>query len=267
MKKVLLAVVAIFAFTSLAGVAQDNNPHKDKHKRSSWGGFYVGANLGGTTNRTNAQTSTVYSDDGYFNSTSVPAINSTGNQNLNANAFVGGGQVGYNAQVSRIVLGVEADFDSLSTSTSATGTTVYPCCAPTTFTVTQAISTSWMATQRGRLGLALTHRLLVFGTGGAAETNLKYASLFTDTYASANESASVSTTKTGWVAGGGVDFKLSHHLSVRPEYLYADFGTVSSAGTVLTTQYEGTYQWPENPFTHTASLTSSIYRFGINYRF
>jgi outer membrane immunogenic protein len=197
----------------------------------------------------------------------VPAIATTGNQNLSLDGVIGGGQFGYNRQVApKWVLGAEADYDAFKTSTSATGTTVYPCCSPTAFTITQKVSTDWIATVRPRVGYTAGKRGLLFISAGAAQTKINYSSLFTDTFASANESAAASVLRTGWIAGGGGEFALDKHWSARAEYLYASFGNVKNAGTVLTA-YSPPVSYPTNPFTHTATLTSNIARVAVNYRF
>ena len=79
-----------------------------------------------------------------------------------------------------------------------------------------------------------------------------------------SESASDSVLKTGWIAGGGVDYALKQHWSARVEYLYADFGTVSNAGSVFA-YANSTY--PATVISHTATLTSNIARIAVNYRF
>jgi outer membrane immunogenic protein len=264
MKK-FLAIAAIAAMIHVSALAQ--TAAQNKNDTTNWTGFYAGLNVGGAIGSSNAQTATVYSSTGYFASTSVPAIASTGNQNLNPDGYTLGAQFGYNRQVApKWVLGAEADFGAFKTSGSATGTTVYPCCSPTTFTITQNVTTDWMATVRPRVGYTVGKRSLLFISAGAAETQFNYSSLFTDTFDTANESASASVLKTGWIAGGGLEYAINKHLSSRAEYLFVDFGSVSNAGTVLTVN-SGVYSWPENPFTHTATLTSNIARVSANYRF
>ncbi|MGB9405910.1 MAG: outer membrane beta-barrel protein, partial [Terracidiphilus sp.] len=205
---------------------------------TNWTGFYAGFNAGGTVSSSNAQTSTVYSTTGWFAPSSPPAIAIAGNQNLSPQGYVLGGQFGYNRQIApRWVLGAEADFGAFEASDSASRTAVYPCCSPYTFTVAQSVSTTWLATIRPRVGYAVTGRSLLFISGGAAKTQLNYSSLFTDDESNNNESASVAMLKTGWVLGGGWEYALNRYLSARAEYLYADFGSVSSAGTVMTSNY------------------------------
>jgi outer membrane immunogenic protein len=266
MKK-FLAIAAIAAIIPVSALAQA--AAQNKNEAINWTGFYAGLNAGGAIGSSNAQTATVFSPTGYFATTSVPAIATTGNQNFNPLGAVGGVQFGYNWQVApKWVLGAEADFGALKTSGSATGTTVYPCCSPTSFTITQNVTTDWMATVRPRVGYTVGKRSLLFISGGAAETKVNYSSLFTDTFASANESATASVLKTGWIIGGGGEYAVNKHWSARAEYLYANFGTVSNVGTVFTTIEGGnTYTWPASTFTHTATLTSNIARLAVNYRF
>ncbi|HME58830.1 MAG TPA: outer membrane beta-barrel protein [Terracidiphilus sp.] len=266
MKK-FLAIAAIAAMIPVSALAQA--AAQNKNDTTNWTGFYAGLYVGGAIGSSNAQTATVYSSTGYFATTSVPAIAITGNQNLNYLGAVGGAQFGYNWQFApKWVLGAVVDYGAFKTSGSATGTTVYPCCSPTTFTITQNVTTSWMATIRPRVGYTVGKRSLLFISGGAAETQLNYSSLFTDTFASANESASASVLKTGWTIGGGGEYALDKHWSLGAEYLYVDFGSIQNAGTVLTTiSGGGDPSWPSNVFTHTAILTGNIARFNVNYRF
>ena len=266
MKK-LLAIAVMAAMIPVAVLAQA--AAQNKTDATIWTGFYAGINVGGAIGSSNAQTATVFSSTGYFAATSVTAIAATGNQNLSLVGVIGGGQFGYNRQVApKWVLGAEADYDAFETSNSATGTTVYPGFSPTAFTITQKVSTDWMATVRPRVGYTAGKRALLFVSGGAAETKINYSSLFTDTFASANESATASVLRTGWIAGGGGEYAFDKHWSARAEYLYASFGKVSNAGTVLTASGGGsTIPYPTNPFTHTATLTSNIARVAVNYRF
>src|SRR5215471_873497 len=145
------------------------------------------------------------------------------------------------------------------------GSATYPCCAPTAFTITQTVETNWLYTLRPRLGFT-TGPVLIYGTGGLAMTNLQYQSFFSDTFATAKESAIVKSTQTGWAAGAGAEFKVGNHWSVKGEYLYGDFGSVHGASTNLTA-FTPPIMYPTNGFTHGADLTANIFRFGFNYRF
>ena len=103
-------------------------------------GIYIGAYAGGSQGNSDTHTFTVFSPVGYFATTSVPAIGTVGNQHLSPSGFSGGGTFGFNVQHHAFVFGGETDFGSMNLSASRTGTATYPCCAPTSFTVTQTVS-------------------------------------------------------------------------------------------------------------------------------
>ena len=241
-----------------------------------WTGFYVGGYVGVTNGRTSANTSTVYSDSGYFATSSVPAINSAGAQRFNSNGFTGGGQFGYTKQFGRIVIGAEADFGAQRVDADDVVTADYPCCA-SDFTVYQAAKSDWLFTARPKVGVT-AGKALIYGTGGVAVTNLKYAGLFTDTDSDAIESADFDTTRTGYTVGGGVEVKVAKNWSVKGEYLYADFGRESVTSNNLNTEafidlvaapsgIPARENYPENTFTRSANLKTHSVRFGVNYRF
>jgi len=239
--------------------------------QNDFSGFYVGANGGGTFGRLRVDTNPAFSPTGYFASSSTPAIASASNQTIKPNGFNAGGVIGYSHQWDNFVLGLEADFGSMNLSGStSTGPIQYPCCPPTptspnNFTVVQTAKTSWMFSMRPRFGVAF-NRFLVYGTIGAAFTNVKYTALFTDTFATAHENASLDETRPGWIVGGGGEYRFTHHLSLKGEYLYADFGEASVPSANLTA-FTPPIAFPSNVFTHTANPKANIVRAGINFRF
>lgn len=228
-------------------------------------GFYVGANAGGAFGRFDVDTSPIFSPTGYFASTSTPAITAASAHQIKPNGFTVGGQAGYNWQWDDVVFGLEWDFGKMDLSGSTTVTQTYPCCAPTAFTVTQTGETSWVMTARPRVGVVFGHALFYLTAGGAV-ANVKYSALFTDTFATAHESASLEDKRPGWVAGAGTEFSLTHHLSVKGEYLYSGFGTSTVTSNNLTA-FTPPIAFPTNIFTHTVSLHSGIARGGLNFRF
>lgn len=232
----------------------------------NWTGFYVGLNAGGAWNESNVTTTTLTPPVAYFSPTSTPAIALVGNQNINRSGFTGGATAGYNWQVGGAVLGVETDFNYFGIRGSSTGTALYPCCAPTTFTVNSSESTDWLWTLRGRAGFLATPALLLYGTGGLAVANLKASYLFTDTFAAAHESAAISTTRYGWTAGAGGEYALMNGWSIKAEYLYVDLGRASTTSNNLMI-LGGAFVFPTQTWTHTVNLHSNIGRVGINYKF
>jgi len=228
-------------------------------------GFYVGANAGGAFGRFNVDTAPNFSPTGYFAASSTPAIAAASGQKIEPNGFTAGGQAGFNWQWDSFLFGLEWDFGKMDLSGSTTATQTYPCCAPTAFTVTQTAETSWVMTGRPRVGVVLGPALF-YGTAGWAVTNVKYTALFTDTFATAHESASLDEKRVGWVVGGGVEFRLGHHWSVKGEDLYSGFGTANVTSTNLTA-FTPPIAFPTNIFTHTVALHANIVRAGVNLRF
>jgi outer membrane immunogenic protein len=147
-------------------------------------------------------------------------------------------------------------------------TALYPCCAPTNFTIKQTVKTSYLFTARPRIGIA-SGPVMVYGTGGVAMTNFDYSENFIDTFATAHESASTSSKLTGWTGGGGVEFKVGGggHWSIKAEYLFADFGSGVKTTSTNLTAFTPPSAFPSNIFTHQADLTQNLFRTGINFRF
>lgn len=249
------ACVLAFAFIALGSAkAQDFN------------GFYVGGNGGGVFGRDSVQTSPIFSPTGYFAATSTPAISGASTQQIKENGLTFGGQFGYNHQWDNFVFGLEWDFGRASFSgTTTTGPVLYPCCAPTSFTVTQTAESNWLMTARPRMGVTFGH-VLAYGTAGLAVSNVKYSALFTDTFATAHETASLDEKRPGWAVGGGMEVAITHHWSFKGEYLYAGFGRATVTSTNLTA-FTPAIPFPTNIFTHTVDLKMQIARAGINFRF
>ena len=226
-------------------------------------GGYVGVSAGYGWSKADVDTSTVYSSTGYFASSSVTAINSAGAQHVKPRSFLGGIDAGYDFHSGNAVFGIAADLSWMHDKKSASATVVYPCCSPTSFTVSQSMSTKWLATARARAGYDVGGAV-IYATGGWAGVKARYAAQFTDTYASALESGSSSKFRSGWVVGGGADIKVTPNWTVEPEFLHADFGHFGAPASTLAAQ--GT-TWPTSVFTHRATLTANIARGGVHYHF
>jgi outer membrane immunogenic protein len=242
----------------------------------SWTGWYVGVDAGGAWAHSSDPTTTVFAPASYFVASSISAINAAGVQSNNPAGFTGGGQIGGNVQRGAFVGGIEADFNYLGLRKSASSSGAYPCCGPTTgFVINSSISTDWLATIRGRLGVA-NNNWLFYATGGVAFTDLKANFGFTDLcgtylacagalYPPGFEAASISNTKTGYAAGGGIETGLSGNWTARAEYLHVGFGSVTTQG-LLTGATQVALGSNSSPFTHSANLSANIFRLGLNYK-
>jgi outer membrane immunogenic protein len=113
-------------------------------------------------------------------------------------------------------------------------------------------------------------RLLVYGTGGVAFTDLRYTQTlnvvgFVTVVGGPSAVAENTQTQTGATVGGGAEYALWNNLSVRAEYLYVQFNGVSVAGSLRAT---GATPEARTTFTgSTGNLHDHIVRIGLNYKF
>lgn len=217
------AFITFFAATALAGGTAIETTSKEMKQVApmpttdfSWTGFYVGARAGYGWH------------DGTIDAQLLPhelvtLVPRTANND--ADGFVGGGEVGYNWQFSRFVLGVESDFSGSDISGSSDSQVRF---APSQFVGREPVShdVHWFGTARGRIGFTVTPRVLLYGTGGVAVADIEQsAGVILIPVARYLETRS--ETETGWTAGGGIEIALTPHWSVKAEYLYCDFGNQS----------------------------------------
>ncbi|RXT45049.1 outer membrane protein [Bradyrhizobium betae] len=269
MKKFLLAVASVVlgsASVHAADLAAQYTKAPVMAPAYNWTGFYVGGNVGGQWGSADLNTSTVWTPAGYFATSSVPAIGTVGAQGANSSSVTGGFTAGYNWQVNHAVLGLEGDINYFGFKGSASGSAVYPCCAPTAFTVSSQVSADWLATIRGRIGFLAAPTWLLYATGGAAIAEVKGNFNFTDTFSAATESAAIRDTRVGWTAGVGTEYAFGGGWSLKAEYLYVDLGRSTATSTNLVT-FAGTAPSPSNVYTHSVDLKSNIVRVGVNYKF
>jgi len=256
------ALVCLFLCLPVAGGAAEKQASGYK-----WTGAYVGVNAGWARGMSEAKTSSVYSDSGYFAESSVAAVASAGGQSLSSENFTGGVQAGYNLQYDKFVFGCELDLNYTGIKDRKSGTAVYPCCSTTSFTIESGIRSNWMMTVRPRIGFALDNWLL-YVTGGLAVAEVKADFKFTDTYAGMYEAVGKSAIRAGWTAGAGIEVGLWGNISVKTEYIYTDLGKVKTTGYFSDAVDPGyVAAGAYNPFSHSSDLRTHMVRFGVNYRF
>ena len=257
MRAALFVAAAAMPFIATPALADDSDDA---------GGFYVGVSGGYAWSTADVTTSTVFDATGYFAATSVPAINASGIQRIKPQAFNGGVNLGYDYNMGGVMVGVVGDISSLSNTKTASATATYPCCSPSTYTVSQSVNTRWMTTARAKLGFGFGGGGAIYATGGWAGEKVKYSALFTDTFDTANEAVTKDEFRSGWVVGGGASFRFGGGWSIEPEYLHAEFGTVTIPGGTLTSN-SGATSWPTSIFTHTMKLRTDVARVNLNYHF
>jgi outer membrane immunogenic protein len=185
----------------------------------TWTGFYGGINAGYKFGG---------DDDVHTEGQAAPNIaNIAGGARpgfvpLNRDGFIGGGQIGYNYQLGKFVVGLETDIsytdfrDTRSILTAQLGTG-----APLNNTFSSRLN--YLGTVRGRVGFA-DNRALYYVTGGFAygETE-QHIDMFGPT-GNLQFSGDRTRFKEGFAAGAGVEYAISNNVTVKGEYLYYDLG-------------------------------------------
>ncbi len=265
MKKVgLIAAISLAALSVGAAFAADLPSHKappvyipPPPPPPLWTGFYGGVNLGGGwTNNTFVPNylvlvrpadpvvnpNIVNPVDPFvgtpFGAVAVLSNNGGGGQG----GVVGGGQVGYNYQFgASFLIGGEADLQG--TTIGGGGNNGWGAI----LVGRRSPAIDWFGTVRGRLGWLFTPTLLVYGTGGFAYGGVSTGGGWFG--------GSYSHTRTGWTAGGGVEWMFMPNWSAKAEYLYVD---LDSSGTT------GTWGWNWGYHRHPQI---NVVRAGVNYHF
>jgi len=204
----------------------------------SWTGCYLGVEGGGIWGRSK-------------DTDADPANRDFGlpiNNGFNVSGGLVGGTAGCNYQLSNWVFGLENDISWTSVSGSAVDI------PPFNTAATSQTKEKWLDTLRGRIGFAWD-RTLFYGTGGAAFAGTTVE--VCGTIACAGESK----TRTGWVAGGGIEYAAWDHVTLKLEYLHADFGNSTYVNPSVQVVPGRTIVARDVP------LTNDIVRAGVNYKF
>ena len=221
----------------------------------SWKGVYVGAHVGYGWGRANTSFAPLPTAAQFINLAPI----TLGNHPTGANA---GGQAGYNWQSGKFVAGVEADF---SWSRMRGTVSFFPLTqnngASWNGTLTAHQDTKWFGTLRPRAGFTPVSKVFLYGTGGLAYGRVNYfANADFRPQGPIQYPGAASKTETGWTAGGGVEFGINKHWSLKAEYLYYDLGKQSFIGNPV----------PANPpfqLSYTSETKAHTFNTGVNFRF
>lgn len=282
MKRLIALPIVVFALIGLTQIAfAGSEPISGKEMKQvapapapecNWTGFYIGANVG--ANWTSADYSSHFTeiaagaieddsenvpadpnfpnppsaDDFTRNDEDRATLFSRSISGSSDVSFLGGGQLGYQHQFGKMVIGVEGDFDKSSdnenkaraTSSSAFDIFDDPDTVDSVLTSRRITRVNWQGSVRGRLGYAIGCFLL-YGTGGVAFADVEnqagdlVTSHVFDTFDGIVEepggaqihglSHREDDTLVGWTAGGGAEYALSNLVSLGIEYRHNDFGS------------------------------------------
>jgi outer membrane immunogenic protein len=236
----------------------------------NWTGFYIGGNIGYSWGRSR-DTSTLTNGAGTVLFTSA--------DRSNLNGVVGGGQIGYNWQMQNWLWGLEADIQG----TDEKGTRLFTCptgiCTPFTIdpniriavvlvpgvavplALTQKID--WFGTVRGRVGVLVDPKVLLYATGGLAYGEVKSSETI-----GAFTGFSNTSTKVGYAVGAGIEGAIGGNWTAKLEYLYVDLGRTSgSFATTIPAFGAGVVASGALTSSYSSRVTDNVLRVGLNYRF
>ena len=233
----------------------------------TWTGIYIGGYGGGEVTHTSYNTlvGAPLSPFSHLTPVDIAGVDAAGSQTLNRGGFTMGGELGYNWQIGWLVLGVETDIGGVTGSTHSNSLglingTLVPAGTFFPFALTQRADNGLYGTTRGRLGVAFD-RALIYATGGVAYTSGSYSFVYTDLFPAGGFASA--NTKIGYVVGGGLEYALTNNVSVKGEFLYTQYGRVTTSGLIVN------FAAPAftNTFTTSARVQEYTARVGINYRF
>jgi outer membrane immunogenic protein len=302
MRKLIFASVALAAFVTADFAAAADLPIYTKAPPIvtpwSWAGFYIGGNVGYSWGRaatdfnetgtaTSVETATTNSlaplplpGNGTVFTTTATAFGSAAS---NMNGWLGGVQAGYNWQAEQWVFGLEGDIQATGQKDDPVFCSV-PGCPPGSAIGTSTTKLPWFATFRGRVGHTWDvgpgrTPVLLYLTGGLAvgEVDATYTG---GVVGGPMGAINVNLTKAGRTVGAGGEGRLGQsNWTLKLEYLYMDFGSVSGAaggtGAPVITPF-GINNADQIHFLTTTTtiagvasthVTDQILRVGLNYKF
>jgi len=186
LRRNLLATVSLLALGTSAPAAD-------------WTGFYIGLNAGIASQKPEFKD---LGDDGgnpLFGFMTLRGSSGTG--------ATFGGQIGYNWQIANLVFGFEGDLNWVNSKSNDTFLG--------SLNTTARLNS--LGTARGRVGFVAFPSTLIYATGGVASGRIQ--SSLGDTLFTSN------LTRTGWVAGGGIEYMFVTNQTIRFEALYNDLGS------------------------------------------
>lgn len=162
-----------------------------------WSGFYVGAQAG-------------YAFGSADYDFALAGFGSFITEESDADGFIGGGHVGYQFQMNRVVVGLEGDIE---------GTTIDGDVIDFTGVTAQgSVDVNVQGSLRLRAGYAFD-RFLPYLTGGLAVAGVDYTG-----GPAGGPVVENSETRTGWTVGAGMQYAFTDIISAGVEYRYTDYG-------------------------------------------
>jgi outer membrane immunogenic protein len=191
----------------------------------NWTGIYVGAHVGA-----------IWGDKNW-----VEILGPTpgGQISPDYSGFLGGGQIGFNYQVSSFVFGIEGEW-SWTNAEGTSGCITVPALGCN-------VEVDWVGSVSGRLGYAFGPALLYVKGGWAWVSETYFAGV------GGVAPITIDHDRDGWLLGVGVEYGFAPNWSAKLEYNYIDFGTDQITFAPGLVQEIG--------------QDAHLVKFGVNYRF
>ena len=236
-----------------------------------WSGFYIGANIGYSWGRSGDTSS-------QSNGAGTVLFTSAGSSNLNG--VVGGEQVGYNWQKQNWVWGLEADIQGTGERGSRGFTCPAGVCTPPTVTLGPGLrgvinpgdavpvsldqKIAWFGTVRGRAGVLVSPKVLLYATGGLAYGEVRSSETIGGLPGGSN-----SDTRVGYTVGAGIEGAIGGNWTAKLEYLYVDLGRTSGSFATTIPALGGGIIGASGTLTssYNSRITDNVLRVGVNYKF
>lgn len=173
------------------------------YEAAPWTGFYFGATYGGGFGKTTTDTA-------------------VGRFDISQSGGLVTGFAGYDYQIGRSVIGLEADIGAGrlngAENDAAGGRT--------------SIGLDRIGSIRARAGFLVSPTLLAYATAGYAWTKFDLT---------ASNGVTIAETFSGFQVGGGLQYKLSRQWDLKVEYLYTDLGSKSVSHNGVTNTYDPSF--------------------------
>jgi outer membrane immunogenic protein len=268
-KPPILLIAAVLGAASVPQARADGQSAPNREAAGpccfTWSGFYFGANAGAAWSSSHDLAfSGTDTGTGGFGSEIADGTTPSRIRLDWGTSFTGGVQAGYNWQIQGILLGLEADLQWLNAYDSFSTVSTNP--LRPTITTSADRELNMLATLRGRLGVTLWERSVLFVTGGlgVGDATMRISSSCPNCpdgsgSAPRDVTSQSAGTPTGFVWGAGYEAALGPRVSVKAEYLHFDLGH---------NQTTVTYDYPPNTSSMTGKVhdAGDILRIGVNFR-
>jgi outer membrane immunogenic protein len=294
MKKLAIAIAAI-ALIGTPAFAADmavKAPPAAPAPIYNWTGWYLGVNAGASFGNVNTDfNAPVTAAATFLAASGSSTFGFAGSDRTYPSGFMGGGQIGYNWQVSPLwVVGVEADFQGALERDSSTLTNNFSgllagsgggdsFSGPVTGSTVLDYQTKidWFGTVRARFGYVWGNgNVFSYVTGGLAygKVDLEGTNTVSGAFGgipfSGTGAFSHNAVNTGWVLGYGTEGRLATPgWTWKIEGLYMDLGHLDTTASVVSSNFSiiGITGNATGQVAMQSHFTDGILRAGLNYKF